>query len=202
MKLVLPSNQSVVGWLREVKYTTMYTPPEPIYDGFRQALHEHAEAVEASWEIEQTSDKKKPKKHKHNAKIVVIDGYKFSSEAEAKQYVRLKDDSDVYDLEPQPKPDYVLQESFRDSDGKTLHHAIKYRPDFRFKRHSQPDLVFIVEVKGQLLPDAAIKIKLFRKQYPTLVFQMVTAGGQDWYEAQKERRARKRAKQKAGQKVS
>lgn len=137
---------------------------------------------------------RKQKNSKHNASKTIIDGHKFASAAEARQYVALRDDPDVINLHPHPP--FVVVDAFLDSDGVTKHHEVKYTPDFRYERLSAPGKTFVMEVKGQMLPDAMIRIKLFRQRYPDLVFLLVDTKGNDWRQANKERQARKRLKKK------
>lgn len=132
--------------------------------------------------------------NKRNAKKTIIDGIKFASAAEARQYVALRDDPDVINLRPHPP--FVVLDAFVDPDGETKHREVKYTPDFRYERLSAPGKTFVMEVKGQMLPDAMIRIKLFRKRYPDLVFLLVDTKGNDWRQTHRDKLARKRLKRK------
>jgi len=110
---------------------------------------------------------KKKKKHKYNAKSIVIDGHKFPSLKEGRQYRELKLrelTGSITDLELQPV--FVLQDKFKRHD-KTIR-AIKYQADFRYKNKEGHTIV--VDVKGKKTAMYELKIKMLFKRYPDINF--------------------------------
>lgn len=106
--------------------------------------------------------------NKYNAQKTEVDGYIFASKKEAARYGELKlleKEGYIYDLELQPK--FVLQEKFRDVEGK-MHRAIVYIADFRYKNEAGTEIV--VDTKGYKTDVFRIKEKLFLYKYPEIVF--------------------------------
>jgi hypothetical protein len=118
-----------------------------------------------------------PKRSKFNSKKVFAEGYKFDSDAEYKNYLRLKADEDVYDLEVHSAAmKYEITPYFKEPDG-SYYLAETYTPDFRFKRYSVPDVTFVIDVKGAITRDFKLKWKLFRRMYPQLAAYLVDKKG-------------------------
>lgn len=100
---------------------------------------------------------------KFNASKTVIDGIKFDSKAEGQYYLHLKEKQhrgEILAFKLQPR--FMLQEAFK-KDGKTFR-AIEYIADFEIIHPDES--IEIVDVKGMITPDFAIKRKLFEKRYP------------------------------------
>jgi hypothetical protein len=107
------------------------------------------------------------KRSKYNARKKEIDNVTFDSTREAKVYQQLKlmqAAGEISDLQLQPK--YVLQEGFRDPDGK-WHRAIQYVADFAFLRPSEDKTCkqIAVDVKGFITPIFRLKEKMFREKF-------------------------------------
>lgn len=102
---------------------------------------------------------------KYNNKKVVYDGITFDSKAERDYYLYLLDLKQrgiVTDIQLQPS--FLLQEKFR-KNGK-LYREIAYKADFEVTYADGH--VEIVDVKGMVTKDFAIKQKLFEYKYPAL----------------------------------
>ena len=87
---------------------------------------------------------KEKKRHKYNAKSIVIDGHKFPSKKEGKRYLELKLQQHcgfIKNLELQPR--YILQDGFRRK-GKWIS-QIAFTPDFRYHKDCE---IFVEDVKG------------------------------------------------------
>jgi uncharacterized protein DUF1064 len=113
-----------------------------------------------------------PSANKFNATKKSINGILFASSGEARCYqlLTLQERAGIIsDLERQPE--YLLQKPFTDSGG-IKRRAITYTPDFRFLRGGR---TVVVDYKGMTsLPVFAIKHKLFRAKYPSIVFEIWT----------------------------
>jgi hypothetical protein len=106
------------------------------------------------------------KKHKYNAKSIVIDGIKFSSKKEGQRYSQLKLQEHcgiIKDLKLQPV--FVLQEGF-EYDGKK-ERPIKYVADFAYEKNGR---TIVEDAKGMRLPEYKIKRKMFLKKHPEIIF--------------------------------
>ncbi len=107
------------------------------------------------------------KRHKYNAVPAVIDGIRFDSKAEARQYQTLKVLEGmglVTELRLQPR--YELQAKFTDAQG-VKHRAVSYCGDFEFMR----DRVRIcADVKGIRTAAFNMKWKLVIQKYPKIQF--------------------------------
>ena len=105
----------------------------------------------------------KQAKSKYHSRKVTIDGHTFDSKRESEYYLELKlrkKANDILDFELQPE--FVLQDGFR-RDGKAIR-AIKYIADFRIIHKDFS--VEIVDVKGVITKEYAIKKKLLLAKYP------------------------------------
>ncbi|MDF2854208.1 MAG: hypothetical protein K0Q87_59 [Neobacillus sp.] len=99
---------------------------------------------------------------KYGNKMVTIDGHKFDSIAESKYYLQLKwlkQAKQIKDFKLQPK--FVLQETFK-KNGKTFR-SIVYKADFKVYRLDGS--IEIVDIKGAITKEFAIKRKLFERKY-------------------------------------
>ena len=110
------------------------------------------------------------KKHKYNAKKVVIDGIEFPSEKEGERYIELKmleKAGKIKDLKLQPV--FLLQEGFY-YQGKAIR-QITYRADFEYVNEKGERVV--EDVKGFRTEVYKLKKKLFLKKYPDVVFKEI-----------------------------
>jgi len=110
---------------------------------------------------------KPKKKHKYNAKKVILDGITFPSQHEAEYYATLKLRVRAGEVERfELQPVFILQQAFK-RNGKTVR-AIKYIADFKV---FYPDgRVEIVDTKGYRTRDYKNKIKTLLKQNPDMWF--------------------------------
>jgi hypothetical protein len=107
--------------------------------------------------------------HKYFAKKTVVDGITFASKAEAAAYEQLKISQEqglISDLQLQPR--FLLQESFKDSEGVTRR-AIHYVADFSFKRG---DRTVVVDVKGMETEAWGLKKKMFLYHHPSVLLEV------------------------------
>lgn len=112
----------------------------------------------------------KEKMDKYNAKKVTIDHHLFDSQTEAEYYLYLlqeKKEEKVVSFTLQPT--FLLQPSFKKK-GK-LHRKIEYNADFEVRLAD--NRIEIVDVKGMITADFAIKRKLFEYKYPELDLKIV-----------------------------
>jgi hypothetical protein len=114
---------------------------------------------------------KKKKKPKYNARKVEIDGYTFDSQREAEQYqylAALERAGQISNLEVHPR--FTLFPRLYQN-GKVLR-PIRYTADFRY----QEEGVDVVEdVKGVMTRDASLRINLFQRLYPGIIFRIVSS---------------------------
>jgi hypothetical protein len=109
----------------------------------------------------------KQTKSKYHSRKTIVDDIMFDSKREADYYGELKlrkRAGDILDFELQPE--FVLLNGFR-RDGKAIR-AIKYRADFKvvYKDFS----VEIVDVKGYLTKEYALKKKMLLAKFPDMWF--------------------------------
>lgn len=137
---------------------------------------------------------------KYNNKKVVYAGITFDSKAERDYYLYLLDLKQrgiVTDIQLQPS--FLLQEKFR-KNGK-LHREITYKADFEVTYADGH--VEIIDVKGMVTKDFAIKQKLFEYKYPELrlllvAYSQIDGGWIELSELKKARSSRKRNKRVGG----
>jgi len=104
---------------------------------------------------------------------VVHNGHKFDSLAERDRYIELtwlQDQGRISGLDVHPT--YVVHDAFEDRNGKQWQ-AIKYVADFKYQEDGQ---TVVEDVKGGKItqtPLFRVKLKMFLKRYPELVFRMV-----------------------------
>jgi Protein of unknown function (DUF1064) len=107
--------------------------------------------------------------HKYNAKKTIVNGIPLASEAEAAAYKQLKISQQqglISDLQLQPR--FLLQGSFRDSEGVT-HRPIYYVADFSFKRDGH---TVVVDVKGMETDTWKLKKKMFLYHHPYVFLEV------------------------------
>lgn len=100
---------------------------------------------------------------KYGNKIVIVDGHKFDSKAEAKYYEQLKwlkQAKQIKSFKLHPK--YLLQEAFK-KNGRSFR-KIEYIADFEI--HNLDGTIEVVDVKGVETEAFKIKRKLFERKYP------------------------------------
>ena len=113
---------------------------------------------------------KYPKRHKYNAKKIVIDGIEFDSKKEGKRYQELKmleKAGKIKDLQLQPV--FLLQEGFY-YQGKAIR-QITYRADFEYVDEKGNRVV--EDVKGFKTDVYKLKKKLFLKKNPDVIFKEI-----------------------------
>ncbi|WP_336663564.1 DUF1064 domain-containing protein [Kurthia gibsonii] len=133
---------------------------------------------------------------KYNNKKVVYAGITFDSKAERDYYLYLLDLKQrgiVTDIQLQPS--FLLQEKFRKND--KLYREITYKADFKVTYADSH--VEIIDVKGMVTKDFAIKQKLFEYKYPALrlllvAYSKIDGGWINLDELKKARSSRKRNK--------
>lgn len=161
---------------------------------------------------------KRIRKTKSEGKIAhiktTVDGIIFDSKMESQYYEYLKElkaKGIVKEFELQPK--FLLQDKFIIVNGETIFgsdanfnslkrkskaetiRAINYIADFRVIYNDGREE--IVDTKGRATADFEIKRKMLLCKYPTLVYKVLIKDKDEWvdyYQYNKEKRARKRAK--------
>jgi hypothetical protein len=111
------------------------------------------------------SSAKPERRHKYNAQKTEVDGIRFDSKKEAKEYQSLKlleRVGAIADLQLQPA--FELQAAYVDSSGRRQR-AIVYVADFSYIQEGRR---IVVDVKGVQTPVFKLKAKLFREKYPEL----------------------------------
>lgn len=126
---------------------------------------------------------------KYNNKKVVYAGITFDSKAERDYYLYLLDLKHrgiVTDIQLQPS--FLLQPKFR-KNGK-LYREITYKADFEVTYADNH--VEIIDVKGMVTKDFAIKQKLFEYKYPALRLLLMAYSKIDggWIELSELKKAR------------
>lgn len=126
---------------------------------------------------------------KYNNKKVVYAGITFDSKAERDYYLYLLDLKQrgiVTNIQLQPS--FLLQEKFR-KNGK-LYREITYKADFEVTYANGH--VEIIDVKGMMTKEFAIKQKLFEYKYPELRLLLMTHSKIDggWIELSELKKAR------------
>jgi hypothetical protein len=99
---------------------------------------------------------------KYGNKKTVVDNITFDSQAEATYYQQLKwlkQSKQIKDFALQPR--YLLLEGFK-KNGKTFRKT-EYVADFEV--HNLDDSIQIVDIKGAITKEFAIKRKLFERKY-------------------------------------
>jgi len=96
----------------------------------------------------------KKKKHKYNAKKVVIDGIKFDSTREGRMYSMLKKFNIPFEMQYK----YEVQPKFRCSDDKGIR-SIYMLIDFRVPYNGY---FLYIDPKGMITPEAKIKFKMLK----------------------------------------
>lgn len=111
------------------------------------------------------------KRSKYGNVPTELDGHRFASKKEARDYGVLKllqDAGQIVNLRLQPR--FVLQEAYTDTDG-THHRMIEYVADFIWD-DLHTGRTHVRDSKGARTPVFLLKAKLFRKLYPSYVFEV------------------------------
>jgi hypothetical protein len=119
------------------------------------------------------------KKSKYGNRKVTVNGIRFDSVAESEYYrhlIWLKQAGEVESFELQPK--FELLPKFK-KNGKSIR-AMKYIADFRVTYTG--GTVEIVDVKGAVTKEFAIKRKLFNYNYPDLDLKVIKLVRGEWLE--------------------
>jgi hypothetical protein len=99
-------------------------------------------------------NKKKSKKHKYNAKKIIIDGITFDSTREGRMYSMLK----KFNIPFERQVKFELQPKFRcpDDNGiRSIYSVIDFRVPYK-------EGFLYIDPKGIITPDAAIKFKMLK----------------------------------------
>lgn len=115
------------------------------------------------------------KPHKYGARVIVVEGVRFDSQAEAARYAELQllaGAGQIADLRLQPR--YVLQEAFRDRAGRRVA-AVHYVADFAYVE-TVTNVTVVEDVKGARTAVYLLKAKLFRFKYPQIEYRVLEAG--------------------------
>lgn len=137
--------------------------------------------------------------NKYKNKKTEHDGIIFDSKLEARYYLHLKDlkkSKKIEDFQVKPTP-YILQEKFV-KNGKTIR-AITYEADFLIEELDGTQV--IVDTKGFITKDFALKEKMFHYKFRDLELRLMTyvqkyGGWRDLREVEKIRRENKKNKSK------
>lgn len=119
------------------------------------------------------------RKNKYRNKKTIVNGITFDSKMEAQYYSYLnllKSNGIVEDFEMQKE--FVLLDSFK-KNGKTIR-AIKYKADFVVIY--KDDHIEVIDIKGAITKEFAIKRKLFEKRYSDLTLKLLTYKSGQWVE--------------------
>lgn len=119
------------------------------------------------------------RKNKYHNKKTLVDGITFDSKMEARYYSYLnllKANGIVEDFEMQKE--FVLLDSFK-KNGKTIR-AIKYKADFVV--YYKDGRIEVIDIKGAITKEFAIKRKLFEKRYSDLTLKLLTYKSGQWVE--------------------
>lgn len=110
------------------------------------------------------------KPSKYNNRKTTMDGIEFDSAKEANYYLVLKSDKKagrIKDFELQPK--FILQEGFKK--GGVRFKPITYTADFKIIYND--DSVEVIDTKGVITKEFAIKRKLFEAKYLDLTLKII-----------------------------
>lgn len=95
------------------------------------------------------------KKHKYNAKKVIIDGIEFDSTLEGYMYSLLKLNGFIFNMQVV----YIVQEKFVYGEEKIKKIFLKF--DYEIIRDEK--VFCIIDTKGMATPDWLVKVKVFKK---------------------------------------
>lgn len=108
-----------------------------------------------------------PKESKYHAQKVEVDGKKFDSKHESRDYLKLKSMEDsgiISNLQTQVS--FELQPKYTTKDGRKIR-AITYRADFQYVRDG---VTYVQDSKGFRTKEYALKRKMFEYRYPDIIF--------------------------------
>lgn len=108
-----------------------------------------------------------PKESKYHAQKVEVDGKKFDSKHESRDYLKLKSMEDsgiISNLQTQVS--FELQPKYTTKDGRKIR-AITYRADFQYIRDG---VMYVQDSKGFRTKEYALKRKMFEYRYPDIIF--------------------------------
>lgn len=107
------------------------------------------------------------KESKYHAQKVEVDGKKFDSKHESRDYLKLKSMEDsgiISNLQTQVS--FELQPKYTTKDGRKIR-AITYRADFQYIRDG---VMYVQDSKGFRTKEYALKRKMFEYRYPDIIF--------------------------------
>lgn len=131
-------------------------------------------------------------------KKVMLDDMKFDSQMEADYYLLLKEKQAKGEIENlKIHPRYELQPEFTLANGKVID-PIYYEADFEFNEKGKLSKI-VVDVKGMITDDFALKWKMFNYLYgrgnPLLVLKYSKATG--WVDYEQYKKVKRTMRQKA-----
>ena len=107
------------------------------------------------------------KESKYHAQKTEVDGKKFDSKHESRDYLKLKSMEDsgiISNLQTQVS--FELQPKYTTKDGRKIR-AITYRADFQYIRDG---VMYVQDSKGFRTKEYALKRKMFEYRYPDIIF--------------------------------
>lgn len=107
------------------------------------------------------------KESKYHAQKVEVDGKKFDSKHESRDYLKLKsmeDSSIINNLQTQVS--FELQPKYTTKDGRKIR-SISYVADFVYERDGQ---TYVQDSKGMKTDVYKLKRKMFEYRYPDIIF--------------------------------
>lgn len=107
------------------------------------------------------------KESKYHAQKVEVNGIKFDSKHESRDYLKLKSMEDsgiISNLQTQVS--FELQPKYTTKDGRKIR-AITYRADFQYIRDG---VTYVQDSKGFRTKEYALKRKMFEYSYPDIIF--------------------------------
>jgi len=107
------------------------------------------------------------KESKYHAQKVEVDGKKFDSKHESRDYLKLKSMEDsgiISNLQTQVS--FELQPKYITKDGRKIR-SISYVADFVYERDGQ---TYVQDSKGFRTKEYALKRKMFEYKYPDIIF--------------------------------
>lgn len=107
------------------------------------------------------------KESKYHAQKVEVDGKKFDSKHESRDYLKLKSMEDsgiISNLQTQVP--FELQPKYTTKDGRKIR-SISYVADFVYERDGQ---TYVQDSKGMKIDVYKLKRKMFEYRYPDIIF--------------------------------
>lgn len=119
------------------------------------------------------AESKPKKRNKYNARKVTIDGIKFDSQAEGRDYLRLRARQDAGEIsELTCHPRFCIIDGYTTKAGKKVR-AAYYTADFSFIENG---IRVVVEIKGgkaTITEAYRLRVKLFQQRYKDIEFREI-----------------------------